>query len=476
MADLLALSSRIIDSGLTDQPVNRVSNELSEIAPGVALVESFSHCVALDTDEGLVCFDASGVQTGKAVRASLRAWRDAPVSHLVYTHGHADHIGGSMFFGEDQPTVIGHENVATRMDRYEYTNAWNLIINARQFGGVSGDLNVDVGDSGGGVEVKANPGARRFLPSNTLRPAETFSESHDITVGGHRIEMHHARGETDDHLWAWMPEHKAVVTGDFLIWNFPNAGNPQKVQRYPIEWAAALRRMVAMRPELLLPAHGLPIEGKERIARVLDDVATALEDIVRDVVAMMNAGATLDTIIHTVRVPAETLAKPYLRPLYDEPEFVVRGIWRQFGGWWDGAAATEAVTGWAPGIRVGPACRRGRRAAAARRAGRRRRRHAAGLPPRRPGRLGSARRPRHPRWPGRHLPGPAQGGDQLDEQGHLRRCSSREPAGGGRRDGRYWRLRLTSTSASAAAPRPTACHLVSRSPSMVNARATVLAG
>ncbi|MFI0528199.1 MAG: alkyl sulfatase dimerization domain-containing protein, partial [Ilumatobacteraceae bacterium] len=184
-----------------------------------------------------------------------------------------------------------------------------------------------------------NPGARRFLPSNTLRPAETFSESHDITVGGHRIEMHHARGETDDHLWAWMPEHKAVVTGDFLIWNFPNAGNPQKVQRYPIEWAAALRRMVAMGPELLLPAHGLPIEGKERIARVLDDVATALEDIVRDVVAMMNAGATLDTIIHTVRVPAETLAKPYLRPLYDEPEFVVRGIWRQFGGWWDGAAS-----------------------------------------------------------------------------------------------------------------------------------------
>ena len=32
-------------------------------------------------------------------------------------------------------------------------------------------------------------------------------------------------------------------------------------------------------------------------------------------------------------------AKPYLRPLYDEPEFVVRGVWRQFGGWWDGAAS-----------------------------------------------------------------------------------------------------------------------------------------
>ena len=52
---------------------------------------------------------------------------------------------------------------------------------------------------------------------------------------------------------------------------------------------------------------------------------------------MMNAGATLNEIIHTVKVPAETLARPFLRPLYDEPEFVVRNIWRLYGGWWDGA-------------------------------------------------------------------------------------------------------------------------------------------
>ena len=52
---------------------------------------------------------------------------------------------------------------------------------------------------------------------------------------------------------------------------------------------------------------------------------------------MMNAGEVLDTIIHSVRVDPDLLAKPYLRPLYDEPEFVVRNIWRQFGGWWDGA-------------------------------------------------------------------------------------------------------------------------------------------
>jgi glyoxylase-like metal-dependent hydrolase (beta-lactamase superfamily II) len=338
MADLVDLSSRIIDSGEVDQPVNRVTNELSELADDLAIVESFSHCVALDIGDGLTCFDSSGVHTGRAVVAALKGWRAKTVTRLIYTHGHADHVGGSTFFAPDSPTVIGHQNVVARLDRYDYTNNWNLIINSRQFGGIPGELNLSIGEAEGGARVDIGD-ARRFLPSTTLRPSETFDRQHTLTAGDTTIELHHARGETDDHLWAWLPERKWIMAGDFVIWNFPNAGNPQKVQRYPLEWAAALREMIAVRPELLVPAHGLPIAGEERIAKVLDDVATALEELVADVIAMMNRGATLDSIIHTVSVPAETLAKPYLRPLYDEPEFVVRNIWRQFGGWWDGAAS-----------------------------------------------------------------------------------------------------------------------------------------
>jgi alkyl sulfatase BDS1-like metallo-beta-lactamase superfamily hydrolase len=346
MGDLLDLSARIIDSGVTDQPVNRVTNELSELADDLAIVESFSHSVAVRTDDGIVAFDASGVHTGEAVVQALRAWRPDPVSHLVYTHGHADHVGGSTFFaaaaerdGHRRPTVIGHQNVQTRLDRYALTNNWNLIINARQFGGVPGELNLSIGDIDGGATVAANPYVRRFLPLGTMAPDHLVGDVSTWTIGGRTIELHHARGETDDHLWSWFPDTRWVMTGDFLIWNFPNAGNPQKVQRYPIEWAAALRAIIAKEPELLVPAHGLPITGRDRIAHVLDDVATALEQLVDQVIEMMNAGATLDTIVHTVRVPADTLAKPYLRPFYDEPEFVVHNVWRQFGGWWDGAAS-----------------------------------------------------------------------------------------------------------------------------------------
>ena len=39
--------------------------------------------------------------------------------------------------------------------------------------------------------------------------------------------------------------------------------------------------------------------------------------------------------MHTVQVDPDKLALPWLAPVYDEPEFVVRNVWRMYGGWWD---------------------------------------------------------------------------------------------------------------------------------------------
>ncbi len=340
MADLLDLSSRIIDERIVDERAVRVTNELSEIDDSLAMVESFSNVVLFRTDDGLVLFDASGKATGPAVVESIMSWSADPVHTLVYTHGHVDHVGGSGALlaagrerGHRDPIVVGHENVQARFERYRVTDGWNRAINARQFGATrrAGPAMLD-GD--------------RFLPDDVVECSTTFSDRSGLRIGGLRIELRHARGETDDHAWAWLPDRRAVAVGDFLVWAFPNAGNPQKVQRYPAEWAAALREMAALGPELLLPAHGLPIGGRDRIADVLDTVAGALEQLVADVVDAMNAGATLDDIVHGVQVDPAVLALPFLRPTYDEPEFVVRNIWRLYGGWWDGDPAQLKPAPW----------------------------------------------------------------------------------------------------------------------------------
>lgn len=346
--DPLTLSTRILDSGVIDEAINRVDGTLWELRDGLAIVEGFSHCIALRTEDGLMCFDTSGVNGGSAAIDGIRRWSKEAVSHIVYTHGHADHVGGSGAFRDDAqrsghaaPKVFAHRGVLARLDRYAATSDFNLLINQRQFGGIR---------PGTGLHIGADASAPTFLPADTMRPDMTFDDVLELTIGDLTIEMHHDRGETDDHLWAWLPERKWLMCGDFFTWFFPNAGNPQKVQRYPLEWARALRRMAAVQPELLLPAHGLPIEGRERIAVALDNVARALEDLVAAVLSMMNEGASLDDIVHTVRVSDDMLALPYLRPFYDEPEFVVRNIWRLYGGWWDGAAsrlkpAPDAVLG-----------------------------------------------------------------------------------------------------------------------------------
>ncbi|MEY2469842.1 MAG: hypothetical protein QOF21_2540, partial [Actinomycetota bacterium] len=132
------------------------------------------------------------------------------------------------------------------------------------------------------------------------------------------------------------PELRILHPGDLFIWAVPNAGNPQKVQRFAKDWADALRAMAAKGAELLLPGHGFPIAGADRVTQALSEAAELLDYLHDETLRLMNEGASLDEIVHAVQPPARLLERPYLRPVYDEPEFVVRNVWRLYGGWWDG--------------------------------------------------------------------------------------------------------------------------------------------
>ena len=294
--------------------------ELEEVSPGVGFVSSFANATAVATPQGLVLVDTGSFLTSGHVHLALRQWnaKDAAAA-VVFTHGHVDHCFGverweadAAAVGKPGPTVYAHARVPARFDRYRLTRRWNGCINGRQFGG----------------EVE--------WPASYRYPDVTYETALVVDVGGERFELFHARGETDDATWVFVPGKRLLCTGDLFLWVCPNAGNPQKVQRYPREWALALRAMMAREPEVLCPGHGLPIRGADRVRGVLSDTAELLESLHDQTVALMNQGARLPDVLANVRVPTHLIEKPFLRPDYDEPGFIVRNVWRLYGGWWDG--------------------------------------------------------------------------------------------------------------------------------------------
>jgi len=330
--DLLGLSSRLLSGELSvkDRPPVSImgSTDLTEVGDGIGFVESFANVVAFRThgstatarSSELVLIDTASPFHAQAVHKAVRHWSKAPLKAVVFTHGHVDHVGGVGEFEAEADAspihVIAHENLPRRFDRYRLTSGYNGIINQRQF----------------------QLGAPLF-PSEFRYPDQTYVQDFSLGFGDESLELFHDKGETDDATWVWSPERGVLCTGDLFIWVAPNCGNPQKVQRYPLEWARALRRMAALDAQLLLPGHGLPIAGTAQIRVVLTETAEFLESLCNQTLELMNAGARLDELIHTVTPPAHLTDRPWLQPTYDDPEFVVHNLWRLYGGWYNGNPA-----------------------------------------------------------------------------------------------------------------------------------------
>lgn len=262
----------------------------------------------------------SGGVSARNSRPSHRGRRESGPCETP--HHHVDHVFATARFdaeaaekGWPAPVVYAHELTPDHFDRYRATLGWNTAINRRQFA-------ID---------------APQFRWPEQYRSPDVVYRNHLLFKrGALSFHLNHGRGETDDHTWAWIPERRILAPGDLFIYALPNAGNPQKVERYVGDWAEALERMAALGAEILLPGHRLPILGAPRIEEALCNTAQLLRSIESQSLALMNQGCSLDAVLRGVKLPAELMEKPYLRPVYDDPRFLIRMVWRRYGGWWDG--------------------------------------------------------------------------------------------------------------------------------------------
>jgi alkyl sulfatase BDS1-like metallo-beta-lactamase superfamily hydrolase len=296
-----------------------------QVAPGVYFFGALGNVSTFEADGRVLIVDtATGVFAPRVIEDLRSNHTQAPVEAIVYTHGHIDHTTGADAWiadttsrGGGRPRIVAHEDLPRRFDRYKLLGKQNDHINRIQF--------------------NLPPDAAPFSNAPWTYPDQTYDGATTISAGGERFELYHARGETDDETYVWCPARRVLCTGDTFVWCSPNAGNPYKVQRYAKDWADALEHMAGLRPALLLPGHGPPIADENTIQEALLSTAAFLRSIHDQVVTKMNEGKWLEDIIREIDWPATD--KPWLRPIYDHPEFIARNVYRLYGGWYDGDPA-----------------------------------------------------------------------------------------------------------------------------------------
>jgi alkyl sulfatase BDS1-like metallo-beta-lactamase superfamily hydrolase len=300
--------------------------QLEVIEPGIAMFHGFAN-VAFAYGRGeMIVVDTSSRLMGAAAVRAIREVSEEPFAFLIYTHGHGDHAFGTGAFIDDaikrghaRPKIWAHEDVRGRFKRYALTRGWQTHINRLQFGG----------------GAFASDGL--FDEKSFSYPDLVFRDQQFLDLVGEPVELHHAMGETDDAAWVWMPTRRLAMVGDLIVSSMPNTGNPNKVQRYTLEWAETLEAIAERSPRYILPGHGPAYRGEETCGEVLRDTARALRIIHDEVVRRLNAGEwPIDIVEADISIPAELAAKPYLAPIYGCVPFVVRDVIRRYAGWWSG--------------------------------------------------------------------------------------------------------------------------------------------
>jgi alkyl sulfatase BDS1-like metallo-beta-lactamase superfamily hydrolase len=146
-------------------------------------------------------------------------------------------------------------------------------------------------------------------------------------------------GEAGDTITVWLPEKRVIASGDNVLMTFPNIAPIRgSKMRSPEEWVASLNDILALRPAYLLPGHMRPILGADNVTAVVAVYRDAIQSINDQTLAGMKRGERPDELVQHVKLAPALASNPYLREYYGAVEWMVRGIYANQVGWFDGNA------------------------------------------------------------------------------------------------------------------------------------------
>lgn len=235
----------------------------------------------IEMAESVVVFDPINVRTAAALRADIAKQTDKPVSHVIYSHEHYDHIRGGQIFADEGATFIAHERC---MDTFDYVPDPDVVT-----------------------------------------PSITYSDTYTLDLGGPVIELLYlGRNHGDCMTIARFPEERLLFVVDLLAErSLPFGSLPDY---YPGDTLRTLKAIQDLDFDHIARGHSSPLVDR----LVLDETTAYWSDLMTSVKARLDAGTSAFEIMEAHELPQYKNWRNYDRWFKLHVE---RVVWHYVIGW-----------------------------------------------------------------------------------------------------------------------------------------------
>jgi cyclase len=245
--------------------------ELKQLAPNVFAYQQeggtghlnagISNAGLFVGEDSMMVFDSLGfpIQAKAFIAASQKAGGGKPITHLINSHHHGDHVACNQFF---LPAQISSHPYCRQEVLKAIPNTPPTFPKAEGLAD--------------GTEVR-----------KLVAPSVTFEDNLIYNIGGNVVEF---RFVGPAHTWgdlvAFLPQHKILFAADLAFFNLV----PYCHNAYISKWMEAIDKVMKWDWDVIVPGHG-PVGGKKELAEAADYFRFLKPEVKKRYDAKMTPGA-----------------------------------------------------------------------------------------------------------------------------------------------------------------------------------------